>query len=216
MLLLAGARAMSPWEAAAVMLAIGYLLLAVKEKIWCWYCAFVSTAIYTVLFWDVNLLMESALNVYYMGMAVFGWYQWTYGHRAGEDAGDGAATGIAVQSLSRNQHLVIIVAIGNLSLVSGYLLSQYSTAAWPYVDSFTTWASVITTYLVAKKFLENWLYWIVIDSVSIPLYLDRGLPLTALLFAAYVCIAVAGYFSWKRHYHAIAAIGVRPRLQDGT
>jgi len=58
---------------------------------------------------------------------------------------------------------------------------------------------VITTYLVAKKFLENWLYWIVIDSVSIPLYLDRGLPLTALLFAVYVVIAIAGYFSWKKH-----------------
>ena len=192
---LAAARVMSPWEIAAVLLAIAYLLLAVRENIWCWYCAFASTAIYAILFWDVSLLMESALNVYYMGMAVFGWYQWTYGHAAG----DGAATGVTVHSLSRNQHLIIIVAIGNLSLVSGYLLSQYSTAAWPYVDSFTTWASVITTYLVAKKYLENWLYWIVIDSVSIPLYLDRGLPLTALLFTSYVAIAISGYFSWKKH-----------------
>jgi nicotinamide mononucleotide transporter len=192
---LIAARAMSPWELAAVLLAVAYLLLAVRENIWCWYCAFASTAIYTVLFWDVSLLMESALNVYYMGMAVFGWYQWTRGHAAG----DGAATGVTVHSLSRNQHLIIIVAIGNLSLVSGYLLSQYSAAAWPYVDSFTTWASVITTYLVAKKYLENWLYWIVIDSVSIPLYLDRGLPLTALLFTSYVAIAISGYFNWKKH-----------------
>jgi nicotinamide mononucleotide transporter len=192
---LAGARAMSPWEVTAVLLAIGYLVLAVRENIWCWYCAFASTAIYTVLFWDVSLLMESALNVYYIGMAVFGWYQWTRSHAAG----DGTESGITVHSLSRNQHLIIIVAIGNLSLVSGYLLSQYSEAAWPYVDSFTTWASVITTYLVAKKYLENWLYWIVIDTVSIPLYLDRGLPLTALLFAGYVVIAFAGYVSWKGH-----------------
>jgi nicotinamide mononucleotide transporter len=192
---LAEVRALSPWELAAVLLAIGYLLLAVRENIWCWYCAFVSTAIYTALFWDVNLLMESALNVYYMGMAVFGWHQWT----RGRSAGDGAETGVTVHSLSQNQHLIIIVAIGNLSLISGYLLSQYSDAAWPYVDSFTTWASVITTYLVAKKFLENWLYWIVIDSVSIPLYLDRGLPLTAMLFAGYVVIAIAGYLSWKSH-----------------
>ena len=192
---LAGARAMSPWEVTAVLLAIGYLVLAVRENIWCWYCAFASTAIYTVLFWDVSLLMESALNVYYMGMAIFGWYQWTRGHAAS----GGTDTGITIRSLTRNQHLIIIVAIGNLSLVSGYLLSQYSEAAWPYVDSFTTWASVVTTYLVAKKFLENWLYWIVIDTVSIPLYLDRGLPLTALLFAGYVVIAFAGYVSWKGH-----------------
>jgi nicotinamide mononucleotide transporter len=197
-----GARAMSPWEMAAVLLAIGYLLLAVRENIWCWYCAFASTAIYTVLFWDVSLLMESALNVYYMGMAVFGWYQWTRGNASGE--------GVSIQSLSRNQHLIIIVAIGNLSLISGYLLSQYSEAAWPYVDSFTTWASVITTYLVAKKYLENWLYWIVIDTVSIPLYLDRGLPLTALLFAGYVVIAISGYFSWKNH------LGSDPVRQQGV
>jgi nicotinamide mononucleotide transporter len=197
-----GARAMSPWEMAAVLLAIGYLLLAVRENIWCWYCAFASTAIYTVLFWDVSLLMESALNVYYMGMAVFGWYQWTRGNASGE--------GVSIQSLSRNQHLIIIVAIGNLSLISGYLLSQYSDAAWPYVDSFTTWASVITTWLVAKKYLENWLYWIVIDTVSIPLYLDRGLPLTALLFAGYVIIAITGYISWKNH------LGSDPIRQQGV
>jgi nicotinamide mononucleotide transporter len=186
------------WEYAAIGLAIGYLLLAVRESTWCWVCAFASTAIYTVLFWDVNLLMDSALNVYYMGMAVFGWYQWTCGRAS--STGDGTATGIAIQRLSQKQHILIIAVVGLMSLASGYLLGEYSEAAWPYVDSFTTWASVITTYLVAKKYLENWLYWIVIDSVSIPLYIERGLTLTALLFAAYVVIAIAGYVSWKGHY----------------
>jgi nicotinamide mononucleotide transporter len=77
--LITAVQVMSPWEVAGVILAIAYLLLAVREKIACWYFAFASTAIYTVLFWDVSLLMESALNVYYMAMAVFGWYQWTRG-----------------------------------------------------------------------------------------------------------------------------------------
>jgi nicotinamide mononucleotide transporter len=79
----ASAQSMSPWEAVAVVLAIAYLLLAVKENILCWLFAFMSTAIYTVLFWDVSLLMESALNGYYMAMAVYGWYQWTRGGRNG-------------------------------------------------------------------------------------------------------------------------------------
>ena len=70
---------LSGWEACAVVLAIAYLLLAAKENIYCWYCALLSTAIYTSLFWDVNLLMESALNIYYMIMAVYGWHQWRYG-----------------------------------------------------------------------------------------------------------------------------------------
>ena len=189
------------WELAAVLLAIAYLLLAVREQLLCWYCAFISTAIYTAIFWDVRLLMDSALNVYYMAMAVFGWYQWKYGGRS-QSEGDDRPSGVAIQSLSRSQHAVIIVSIALLSLISGYLLSEHSQAAWPYVDSFTTWGSVITTYLVARKYLENWLYWIVIDSVAIPLYLDRGLSLTALLFAAYVLIAIVGYISWKNHYHS--------------
>jgi nicotinamide mononucleotide transporter PnuC len=82
----------------------------------------------------------------------------------------------------------------------GSLLSQHSDAAWPYVDSFTTWASVITTVMVAKKILENWLYWLVIDSISIPLYVDRGLYPTAMLFVAYLIIVIFGYIKWRRHY----------------
>lgn len=197
----AAVQEMSLWEFAAVLLAIAYLVLAVRERILCWYCAFISTAIYTAIFWDVRLLMDSALNVYYMAMAVFGWYQWKYGGRS-QSKGDDGPSGVAIQSLSRSQHAVIIVSIALLSLISGYLLSEHSQAAWPYVDSFTTWGSVITTYLVARKYLENWLYWIVIDAVAIPLYLDRGLNLTALLFAAYVLIAIVGYVSWKNHYQS--------------
>ena len=189
---------MSPWEAVAVVFAIAYLLLAVKENILCWLFALLSTAIYTVLFWDVSLLMESALNVYYMAMAVYGWQQWTRG--GSNDGGEPQALGI--RSLSGRQHILVIAAIAVLSLVSGYLLGEHSSAAWPYVDSFTTWASVITTWLVARKYLENWLYWIVIDTVSIPLYIDRGLNLTALLFVAYVVIAVVGYFKWRDHFRA--------------
>jgi len=190
------AQSMSPWEAVAVVFAMAYLLLAVRENILCWFFALLSTAIYTVLFWDVSLLMESALNVYYMAMAVYGWQQWT---RGGKSA-DGKPRSLEVQSMSSRQHVLVIVVIAVLTAASGYLLGEHSSAVWPYVDSFTTWASVITTYLVARKYLQNWLYWIVIDTVSIPLYIDRGLNLTALLFVAYVVIAVVGYFKWRDHF----------------
>ena len=175
--------------------AITYLLLAVRENVLCWLFAFISTAIFTVLFWDVSLLMDSALNVYYMAMAVFGWYQWTRGGTNGDDI----PHALAVRSMSGRHHALVITAIVILSIVSGYLLSEHSAAAWPYIDSFTTWASVITTYLVTRKYLQNWLYWIVIDAVSVPLYIDRGLSLTALLFVAYVVIAVVGYLKWRDH-----------------
>lgn len=193
--LMATVQSMSPWEAVAVIFAISYLLLAIREKVLCWLFAFISTAIYTVLFWDVSLLMDSALNVYYMVMAVYGWYQWTRGGSNGSEE----PHALAVRSMSGQQHALVITTITILSLGSGYLLAEHSSAAWPYVDSFTTWASVITTYLVTRKYLQNWLYWIVIDMVSIPLYIDRGLNLTALLFIFYTVFAVIGYFSWRDH-----------------
>lgn len=186
------------WETLAVVLAIAYLLLAMRENILCWYAALASTAIYTLLFWDVGLLMESALNVYYMGMAVFGWYSWRYGGEAHE--------GVAIKTWHWSTHMVAISAIGFVTMLSGYVLSRTTQAALPYLDSFTTWASVLTTFMVARKVLENWLYWIVIDAVSIYLYIDRGLDQTAALFAAYVVIAVFGWFTWRRHHRQQADV----------
>jgi nicotinamide mononucleotide transporter len=107
---------------------------------------------------------------------------------------------VEIHCLGLSRHFAIVALILLVTVVSGSLLSRYSDAAWPYVDSFTTWASVITTYMVTRKILENWLYWVLIDAVSIPLYIDRGLTMTALLYAAYVVIAAMGYLSWRRHF----------------
>lgn len=190
--------AMWGWELIAVVLAIAYLLLALKENILCWYAALISTAIYTVLFWNVSLVMDSLLQVYYIAMAVYGWYQWR------QPQGDAP---LQISSWKVSRHLQVIGGVILVSLISGYLLNRHTEAAWPYLDSFTTWASVATTYMVTKKILENWLYWIVIDGLSIFLYLDRGLHLTALLFVGYTVIAIFGFYQWRQsHQQAQVAL----------
>lgn len=185
-------QAMSVWELVAVVLGIAYLLLAMRESLWCWYAAFVSTAIFLFIFWDVSLFMESALQVFYLVMAVYGWQQW---RRTGTDQDS-----LRISSWSLKSHCYAIGGIIFLSICSGTLLEHFSTAKLPFLDSFTTWGSIITTWMVTRKILENWLYWIVIDGVSIFLYLDRGLYLTALLFMAYLVIVVFGYRKWLQHY----------------
>jgi nicotinamide mononucleotide transporter len=182
--------AISAAEAAAVGFGIAYLALAVREHIACWYAAFISTAISVYVFWDVSLFMESLLNVYYMAMAVYGWYQWR-GNRVQQ-------AGLAVSTWPPRNHLLIIGGTLSLTIISGFMLASSTSASWPFVDSFTTWGSVLTTFMVARKILENWIYWIVIDAVSIFLYLDRGLYLYAGLFVIYVIIAIFGYFGWRR------------------
>lgn len=188
--------AMSPWEGVAVVLAIAYLLLAAREHVACWACALVSTAIYIGLFWNVSLLMESALNGYYLLMAVYGWWQWRSGGAAG--------TGVAIRRWRWRTHAVAVSGVFAAAALNGYLLAEHTSAAWPYVDSFTTWGAVVTTFMVTQKILENWVYWFVIDAVSIPLYVDRGLYATACLFAIYLVIVVFGFLSWRRAYAGTA------------
>ena len=179
-------------ETLAVALGISYLLLAMRENSLCWYCAFFSTAIYVYIFGDVSLYMESALNVYYMGMAVYGWLQW--------QKGGANHSGVEIVRWTAKHHIICVLVILIASVISGYLLSVNTDARLPYLDSFTTWASVLTTVMVARKVLENWLYWIVINSVSIYLYIDRDLDQTAAMFTLYLVLSVLGYVAWKKNY----------------
>ena len=187
-----GLLAVSRLESAAVVFSVIYVVLAARQNIACWYAAFIATTLSIVLFWDVQLPMEAALNVYYLLMALYGWWQW---RGAGTNT---KALEITVKSTAF--HWSVITAIFILTAISGYILSQHSDAKLTYVDSFTTWAAVITTWMVTKKILENWLYWIVIDVVSFGLYYQRGLMLYALLAVVYTIIAVLGYLSWRMHY----------------
>ena len=179
-------------ELTAVVFAIVYLVLAVRENILCWFAAGISTIIFLTIFWDVKLYMESGLQIYYLGMAVFGWYQWRL-------ANDGSKN-LQVSMWSMPQHLLALALIALLTFISGYLLNSGTDARLPYLDSLTTWGSVVTTFMVVRKVLENWIYWLVIDSISIYLYMDRELYFTSMLFAVYIVIVFFGWFSWSKSY----------------
>jgi len=192
--ILAELAAWSPAEAIAVIFAVLYLLLAIRENIWCWFCAGISTAVYVWLFFEARLYMESALNVFYFGMAIYGWWMWSHGR---DDHGD-----MPVTVWPLRLHVVAILAIAVLVVVAGTLLRQKTDAAFPYVDSATTFAAIWATFLVARKVLENWWYWLAIDSVSIAIYWSRELELTALLFVVYVIMIPFGLAHWTRSYRS--------------
>jgi nicotinamide mononucleotide transporter len=188
--LLAEARAFSQLEVIAVLLAVAYLLLAIRQSIWCWYCAGVSTAIYVWLFIDAKLYMESALNGFYFAMAIYGWFVWRAGRTEAHERP------VVVWPL--RTHATAIAAIVIASLLNGFLLERYSDAAFPYIDSLTTWSAIWATFLVARKVLENWWYWLVIDIASVFIYMSRDLQLTSLLFVVYVIMIPFGLVSWRR------------------
>jgi len=106
--------------------------------------------------------------------------------------------------LSITKHLLILLIGALLTFLMGFYFTIYTNAAMPLVDSFTTVFSVFATYMVTKKVLGNWLYWIVIDAVSVYLYFSRDLHLTSLLFMGYTIIAIFGYFSWLKRNNELA------------
>lgn len=188
------AQAMSIWEVIGVILGFAYLALIMRQNILGWYAAFGSTAIFSWIFWDVSLVMESGLNVYYLIMAIYGWWVWKGNAHKNEEVLK------PIQRWSAQRHVLVIGGVILLSLVTGYGLEKNTSAALPYLDSFTTWGAVITTYMVAQKVLENWLYWLVIDTVAIYLYVDRELYLVAFQMVVYLVMVFIGWFIWHKEY----------------
>ncbi len=190
---------MSGWEVAATLLGITYVVLAAKELQWAWPFAFVSTLIYTVIFWDGALVASSVLNFYYMVMAIYGFILWKKNER-GES--------LKISTLPWQRHLLLI-SLGVIgTVIVGYVDETYLEARFAYHDAFVMVFSGIATWLMAKKILENWLYWMLIDTVATILYYRSGYLATIVLFLFYVVLAFYGYAEWKKRYahtHSTAA-----------
>ena len=188
--------ALSIPETAGVVLAIAYLVLAIRQNILCWAAALASSLIFMAVFYSALLYTLAALQVFYAGMAVYGWYQWRY-------AGD-EGTGARIHTWTIIRHVQVIGGITATALLLGWFMSRTDTA-FPYAEAFTTVAAIVTTFMVAHKVLENWLYWLVVDSISVYLYVARELYLTALLFVFYLVLIVIGFRRWRREYLAGAS-----------
>ncbi|MET0661023.1 MAG: nicotinamide riboside transporter PnuC [Steroidobacteraceae bacterium] len=189
----------SPWEATGALLGLAYLLLAVRRDLWCWLCAFVSTSIYLVLVARAGLYMQAALNVFYLIMAVYGYWQWRTGR---DEQGE-----VRIVRWTWTKHGLAVGAVLAATVLNGWLLESRTQAVDPYLDSFVTWGSVLTTFMVARRVIENWLYWIVVDSAGAVLYFNQHLLVTALLFLIYVFIVIRGYFVWRA---SAPALGTAP------
>jgi nicotinamide mononucleotide transporter len=190
---------MSPLEVASVAFALAYLVLAVQQNILCWLAALIGTLLSLALFVEARLYPESALQLFYAAMAVYGWRQWR-----GRGPGDAVASDLPVSTWPVKYHLAAIACTLAAALVLGMLLSG-TNAAFPYLDSFTSVGAVITTYMVAKKILENWVYWLVIDGLTLYIYWSRELYLYAALFVVYLVLIVIGFYRWHRDWRAQAA-----------
>jgi nicotinamide mononucleotide transporter len=187
--LIDAAAAITPAEWSAVVLALAYLMLAVRQHIACWFFAALSSGVFLWLFARAGLAMQSALQLFYIAMAAYGWYSWR-GGKAHEHSRP-------VVRWPASWHLYAAGGVAVVAAANGWLLRSRGTGAVPYVDAFVAWGSVLATWMVTRKVLENWLYWIALDLLAAALYWAQNLYATAILFLLYAAIAVQGYRSWR-------------------
>jgi nicotinamide mononucleotide transporter len=176
-------------ELIAAALAIAYLVLVIGQHISCWVAAFVSSCLYVWVFFQAHLYMDSALNVFYGAMAVYGFWEWSAGK-------EGKLLPVIRWPVAAHVGALALVLL--ISWSTSLILRRYTPAALPFWDSMEFWASIYATYLVARKVYENWHWWFVTDAVCVGLYFNRRLFATMLLFAAYLVLIVIGMREWRR------------------
>jgi nicotinamide mononucleotide transporter len=179
----------SPLEALAAVLGVVYVVLTIGQHRACWIAALGSTALYCYVFYAAALYMQAALQVYYVAVALYGWRAW----RAATPAAR-----LPVTRASWRLQAAAVVLIVAASAASGAVLARETGSQQPLLDSLTTWASVFATWLVARKKLDNWAWWFVVDSLIVVLCWQQRLYASMILYGLFLGLVVIGWRTWHR------------------
>lgn len=182
-------------EVVAFALALGCVILNVLEIHWAWPLSIAASLLYAWLFFVNRLYGDVAVQVFFVGVSVWGWYQWLFGRRAGAA---GAAAPLHIESLGTARLAGVAVLWLALWPVVGALLARYTDSDVPYFNAFPTVGSFIGQILLALKFVETWPVWLIVNAVSVALYASKSLWLTLLLYVIFAMLAMAGWRRWRR------------------
>ena len=161
-----------------------------REIVWGWPVGIIGVVLSGILFYQVRLYSDLILHVLYVGLGFYGWYEWLYG-------GKHQST-LRITTLLPRRWLPLMGLGGAGTVVIGYLFDRYTEADLAYWDAFTTSFSLVGQYLLAKKKLENWLLWMIVDLVASGIYVYKELYLLALLYFLYLGLAAYGYHHWRK------------------
>ncbi|WP_296700663.1 nicotinamide riboside transporter PnuC [Algoriphagus sp.] len=192
-----GLKQMTLLEGVAVIFGIASVFYSMKENIWVYPTGIISTLIYVWICFQYKLYADMGINAYYFSMSIYGWYVWTH-PKEGEK--------VLPVTWLKPSGWIFSIGIFLISYLILYLvLSQFTDSDVPYWDSFTTASAFVGMWLMAKKKVENWIFWIITDLVSVPLYFYKGLILTSFQFLFFTVLATLGLIAWiksERNYAA--------------
>ena len=172
-------------------LSIIYLYLSIKQKASLWIFGFLCSALYVVVFFQSKFYADMSLQFYYLGVSVFGWISWKAGKPENRKE-------LPVKRTTPLSGVIILLIALILYFVYYFILTGYTDSPLPKADSFTTALSIVATWMLARKMIEHWWLWIIVDSVSAGLYFYKALYPTAILFVIYTIMAIIGYRQWKK------------------
>jgi nicotinamide mononucleotide transporter len=180
----------SPLEWVAVVSGFACVWLAARESLWNFPLAILSCGLYVLVYFQSRLYSDSYLQVVFIGLSLYGWYAWRRGGRGGGQ--------LTVTRTRPREWLLLSLLVAVYTAGFGYYLRHYTDASLPYWDSFTTGGSLVAQYLLMRKRLENWLLWILVDIIYVPILWYKQLYPTSGLYALYLALAVYGYIEWRR------------------
>ena len=163
----------------------------IKQNIWCWYFGLLQVTLYCFVFFTSKLYSDMILHVIYIFLQVFGWYNWKYG-------GMNKST-LRVTLLTNATFWIGLTIIA--TLLVGYMMQTRTDASYPYEDAFIMIASLVAQYLMIKKILQSWMFWIIVDVVAIVIYAYKDLYFTTVLYVLFLVMAIIGYLEWKKAYN---------------
>lgn len=170
-------------------LGLAYILLEYKANVWMWVVGFFMQSLGIVLYYQKGLYADCGMEFYYLAMTVYGFVAWMRHKQKTAD--------LPIRHMPKNTALVWIGIGLGAWLVIYLILSNFTNSTVPIADAFTTAFSIVGIWALARKYLEQWFVWIVVDIVTSALYFHKDIPFKASLYALYVVIAVLGYFKWK-------------------
>lgn len=180
-------------EITGSVLGVLYIFFSVKQNILTWLTGLLTSVLYIVVFFSSKFYADMALQFYYVVISIYGWILWTKGKQI-----DNRKEGLPVVSTPAKMYPLLILISTGLWTGIYFILKNYTDSPVPVGDSFTTALSIVATWMLARKIIEHWLVWIVVDLISLGLYIYKGLYPTTILFLVYTVAAVWGYLEWKK------------------
>ncbi|MGQ1908455.1 nicotinamide riboside transporter PnuC [Marinifilum sp. RC60d5] len=168
-----------------------FLYLEIKQNKWLWPVGLLTSVMYIYVFFVAKLYADMSLQFYYVFISIYGWIIWSHGSNQIKEE-------LPVTHLSRKLFVTLFTVSMAIYVVISYVLVNFTDASLPYWDAFTTALSIVATWMLARKILEQWLVWVIVNAVSLGLYIYKGLYPTSILFFFYTVLAIIGYLQWKK------------------